>query len=338
MPIHSADSLNSLAQRILIALGTPSDLAALVAHSLVEANLLGHDSHGMIRLPQYANMVRNSTVKPAMRASVAHKRGAMACVDGAWGWGQPAALLATETAIALARDFGVGAVTLAHGNHVGRLGEYVERIARAGLVGLSVCNAGSNVAPFGGRTRLLGTNPIAFAAPRASGQDPFLVDLATASVAEGKLRVSRDKGESVAPGLILDKEGQPSIDPKAFYDGGALLPFGGHKGYGLSVMIELLGGALSGIAPSSSKEFVGGNGTLFIALNTADFVAYEQFERQAEALYHTLLGAPTAPGFTTVQAPGDPEWRMRRERTVIGIPVADGIWSQLETLSQQLGV
>jgi uncharacterized oxidoreductase len=332
MPTYSADSLRLLAHRVIAALGTPVDLAAIVANSLVEANLLGHDSHGVIRLVQYANMVRAGTVKPAVRPAVSHTQGAIASVDAGWGWGQPGALLATDTAISLARAHGVGAVTLSHGNHVGRMGEYVERIARIGMIGFAVCNAGANVAPFGGRTRLLGTNPIAFAAPRAAGHDPFLIDLATASVAEGKLRVSREKGESVAPGLLLDKDGQPSQDPNAFYAGGALLPFGGHKGYGLSVMVELLGGALSGSAPASSSEFVGGNGTLLLALAVPGFVSAEQFERQAEELYSKLTDAPTAPGVSVVQVPGDPEWSTRRKRLAEGIMIPEPIWAQIAGL------
>src|SRR6185436_4329630 len=183
--------------------------------------------------PWYVEMTQDGQVKPAARPFVQSRYQATARVDGARGWGQPAAHLATQTVLEVAQASGIGAVTIDHCNHVGRLGEYVELMAQSGFIGLMLCNSDILVAPFAGRQRVMGTNPIAIAVPLGAGQPPLVSDFATSGVAEGKLRVAQAKGENVAPGLILDREGQPSQDPQDFYLGGMLLPLGGHKGSGL---------------------------------------------------------------------------------------------------------
>jgi len=338
----TVEHLRARAQAVLEAAGAPADLAQLVGHALVDANLMGHDSHGVIRLIEYTKLVHTGQIKPAARPTVLDAEGAdsataaVAHVDGAWGWGQAAAQLATSVAIERAGRFGLAAVTISHCNHVGRLGEYPERMARAGLIGIALCNAGASVTPFGGMKRLLGTNPIAMGLPRPGQQDPILVDLATAAVAEGKLRVARVKGEAVAPGLILDKHGQPSQDPQAFYDDGFILPFGGHKGYSLSVMVELLGGALSGAGPSSSAAFHGGNGVFMLALNIPAFLPPEQFESFVQELCANILSAPPAPGQGAVLLPGDPEWAARRQRQAHGIELPEATWGAIEALGKDI--
>ena len=338
MPTVTAAALRHNVQAILEATGTPPDLAQIVAEALVEANLVGHDSHGLIRLPQYIDMVREGRVHPAARPSLLSRQQATARVDGARGWGQPAARLATDIVIGLAQEYGVGAVTIDHCNHIGRVGEYVERIAKAGLIGLTLCNVGAAVAPFGGRQPRMGTNPMAWGIPRGAGQDPLVVDFATSVVAEGKLRVARAKGEQLAPGLIIDRDGQPSTEPADFYAGGALLPFGGYKGYGLSVMIELVGGALSGMGPSMAAKYQHGNGTMLMALNIPHFVAPEQFAAEANELCESLNATPTVAGFSEVLVPGEPEMRSRRQRLATGIPVPEPTWQSIQALADELKV
>jgi uncharacterized oxidoreductase len=185
---------------------------------------------------------------------------------------------------------------------------------------------------------MLGTNPIAIAAPRGAGEEPLVVDFATAGVAEGKLRVARANGLQVAPGLLLDASGHPSQEPQSFYDGGVLLPFGGHKGFGLSMMIELLGGALSGIGPSVNPNFHGGNGTLMIAMNVAAFSPFEHFRDEAEQLCAAIKASPPADGFAEVLLPGEPERRARALRSEQGILLADQTWQEITTLATELGV
>ncbi|MBA3947324.1 MAG: Ldh family oxidoreductase, partial [Herpetosiphonaceae bacterium] len=275
---------------------------------------------------------------PVAQPVVTARTGAVAHIDAARGWGQVAAHLATETVLAIAQEQGLGAVVIDRCNHIGRLGEYAERIAQADMIGIAVCNAESIVAPFGGRGAIFGTNPLAIAAPRGADEAPLLVDFATAGIAEGKVRVAAAKGEQIGPGLVLDRAGQPSQDPQALYDGGVLLPFGGHKGYGLSLMIELLGGALSGMAPSALPAYHGGNGTLFLALNITAFTPLAQFRGQAEQLCAAITASPPAAGYAEVLLPGEPEQRAHALRTREGISVADQTWHALEALATELAV
>jgi len=338
MPTFSADYLRTLSAAILGVLGAPIESARVVGDSLVEANLVGHDSHGVIRLPGYARFAQAGRVVPDAIPEAATVRPGAIHIDGHWGWGQVAARLATELVSDRARDSGVAAATIGNCNHVGRLGAYVEAVAQAGMGGLAVCNAPAAVALYGGSERLLGTNPIAIAVPGGAGQPPLLVDIATSVVAEGKLNVARAKGERVAPGLLLNRDGRPSEEPADFYDGGALLPFGGHKGSGLSVMVELLGGALSGMAPAALPEYRIGNGTLLIALDIAAFVPLDRFRDQVRRFCERLKASRTAEGFDGVLLPGEPELRAREQRAREGIALPEQTWNEIHALAGELNV
>jgi len=333
-----AAELARLGRSILEAVGTPEDLASVVAASLVDANLAGHDSHGVIRLNSYVANVRSGQVQPSARAQVHSLGGACARVDGGWGWGQPAAHVATDAAASLARANGVGLVTIGHCNHIGRLGEYVEKLGRAGLIAFMTCNARPAVAAYGGYTRLLGTNPVAWGAPRDGGEPALVVDFATAAIAEGKLKVAHAAGSKAPRGAVVDKHGNPSEETGAFYDGGALTTFGGHKGFGLSVMAELMGGVLSGSGASSAPGYDNGNGTLVMAIDAGKFVPPADFARQLHEFTARLHAAPKAPGFDEILLPGEPEWRARRERTEEGIPVPAATHRAIIDLAAELGV
>jgi LDH2 family malate/lactate/ureidoglycolate dehydrogenase len=336
--VCAAPALQRITAALLAAAGTPDDLAMVVAESLVAANLAGHDSHGVMRLPGYVGAVRGGHVKPAERAAVTGRRQAVAMVDGKWGWGQTAGRLATETAMALAREFGVGAVTIQHCNHIGRVGEYTEIMARVGMMGIVLCNAGVIVAPYGGRERLLGTNPFSWAAPTADPERPLALDFATSVFAGGKVDVARAKGLPMKPGVLIDAAGHPTTAPEDFYHGGALLPAGAYKGYGLGVMVELLGGSLSGGAPSCLPEHEPGNGPLFLAFNIPSFRPLDQFVDHATRLGTALRASQPAPGFERVQVPGDPEVEMRHLRREAGIPLPARTWQALQELATQLGL
>jgi len=334
----SASALLRLCRAVLQAVGTPIDLAGTVSQSLIDANLSGLDSHGVQRLPTYVESVRIGQVQPAARPVIATRNRATAEVDGSWGWGQPAAHLAVDTAIELAIECNASAVTIARCNHIGRLGEYVERLALKGMVGIAMCNTGAVVAPFGGRARMLGTNPFAFAAPAGESNPPIMIDFATASVAEGKLVLARAKNEVIPLGSIIDSAGHPSVDPDAFYAGGALLPFGGHKGYGMSVMVELLGGVLSGGGASSSQSYGNGNGAILIALNIEAFRPLASFMIESASLRSSLKRSPAAEGFREVMVPGEPETVARRDRQQHGIPIPIRTWNEISALARQVGV
>lgn len=331
------ERLHALTYAIVVALGTAPDLAQLVADSLVDANLAGHDSHGVLRLPWYAEHARSGQVRPAARPGVREVAGATARVDGGLGWGAPAARLAAATALDLARASGVGAVTILNCNHIGRVGAYVEQIAQAGAVGLALCNASPSVAPFGGARRLMGTNPFALAAPGAPGAPPLVLDFATSGVAEGKLRVALAAGEQVAPGLVRDPAGLPSQDPRDYYAGGALEAFGLHKGSGMSLMIELLARGLCGVDPTEPGNR-GFNGTLIIALAVEAVAPPAQFAAAAARLGAQVADTPPLAGVERVLMPGEPERITRARRLAAGVPLAEQTWAELAALAASLGV
>lgn len=350
--------LHELARAIIAAAGTPDDMANDVAEGLVEANLCGHDSHGVMRLPGYVSFSQTKAeasrifnrVRPAARPELMPESRlglAIRRVDGGWGWGQPAARLATRTVITQALKTGVATVTISHCNHVGRLGEYTTMIAEAGLIGFATCNAGPAVAPFNGRERLFGTNPFSFAVPRTvgvrgDGPRPILVDFATSGVAEGKLQVAQAKGLPVGDGLLIDKDGQPTSDPAAFYDGGALLPMGLHKGYGVSVMADLLGGGLSGMGFACTPRFgegnLAGNGFLITAYNISDFVNVSEYVSKVNELYARVRSSQPARGVEAVLLPGDPEWISRELRLREGIPIPEVTWDAISKTAAELHV
>ncbi len=264
-------------------------------------------------------------------------RGAAGVVDGGWGFGQPAAQLATGLATRAARDHAVAAVTVRDCNHVGRLGEYVAALADAGLMGMAFCNSGAVVAPFGGTGRALGTNPFAWAAPGALF-GPLVVDFSTAGVAEGKLRVAAAEGRDVPDGLIVDARGRPSVRPEDFFAGGALLPFGGHKGSGMSVIIELLGGLLTGMGTACTPSYAGGNGTVLLAVDLAAFTDPHAYIDSAREFCARLVAVGAGPSGGIVLLPGELESRTHQRRLREGIPVGRGVLGLIYELTDRLGL
>jgi uncharacterized oxidoreductase len=217
------------------------------------------------------------------------------------------------------------------------MADYVELIAARGQLGMTVTNARPNVAPFGGRARRLGTDPIAFAMPRAGGRPPIVVDFATSVRAEGKVRVARAAGRSVPPGTLIDANGRPSVNPEDYYNGGALLPAEGHKGYALAVAIEGLGGILSGMGPAMLPAYGDGNGMFVMALEIEAFISVEQYQRQVEEMAQALESTPTAPGTEQVLLPGQPELLSAERRRRDGIPIAEATMAELYELAAELG-
>ncbi|MEO3749975.1 Ldh family oxidoreductase [Streptomyces sp. B6B3] len=330
-----ADELTELGATLLAAAGAGPDAARRVARSLVEADLAGHGSHGVRRLPGYLTWVRDGVVDPTRTGEVRSRTGATAVVDGQRAFGQLAARRAAEEVAALCGEFAVGVVSVRDCNHVGRLGEYTADLADRGLVAVALSNADPTVAPHGGRERRLGTNPMSWALPRAEGRPPVVMDWATAAVAEGKLNVARTNGRSVAPGLLLDSAGAPSTRPADFYAGGALLPFGGHKGYALSVVIEITGGLLSHTGISSLPGYEGGFGTVLIGVRIDAFVPLAEFRDQTESFCAELARTPLAEGHHEVLVPGEPEARTRAHRLAHGIPLPLPTWGELTELVEQ---
>jgi LDH2 family malate/lactate/ureidoglycolate dehydrogenase len=332
-----ADELVAFARDLLGGLGTPAAAAEAVAASLVDSDLAGHDSHGVRRLLPYTDFVRAGQVDPAAEPKLTDSSGATAVVDGNRCFGQLAARLATETVAELAREHGAAAVVVRRAGHVGRLGEYTGSLTERELVGIAVCNSDPTVAPYGGRERRLGTNPLSLAVPRGEGRPPIVMDWATSAVAEGKLQMSLARGEQAPPGAVVDRDGRPTTNPSDFYEGGALLPFGAHKGYGLSVLIELLGGLLSGAGISSLPDYDETNGMLIVALAIDRFGDPATFRDRAEAFCALLADTAPAQGATGVMVPGEPEANTGAERRRDGIPVPAAIWRALRELKETTG-
>lgn len=344
MPIISADRLVPFVRDIFVAAGTPVSHADRVAQSLVLSNLVGHDSHGVIRVPQYMSGIRSGRIDAAAEPTVERESLCAATMSGQWGWGQVAAWEATQLAIRKARQSGIAAVALHSSNHVGRVGEYVDEIARNDMIGLITLNnhgAAMQVAPFGGRERRLSSNPIAFAAPTSG--EPLLVDITSAVVAEGKVRVLRNQGRPVPDGWLIDASGRPTNDPNSLYADppGALLPLGGplgHKGYGLSVLIDVMSGGLSGGGCSRAEHERIGNAMFIEAIRVDAFVAREQYYAEVDGLAASLKSCPPAVGFTEVLLPGEPERRTEARRREQGIEIDAETWHQLSVVARSLDV
>jgi uncharacterized oxidoreductase len=331
MVMIQSDKLVEVAERILAAAGATPANARTVATSLVEANLVGHDSHGVRRLGPYLESIRAGRLDPAAEPAVESARTAASTVDGRRGFGQAAARLAVTEAQRLASAHGVGVVAIRRCNHVGRLGEYVEMLAHGDAVGLAFGNADATVAPYGGRERRLGTNPLAWAAPRAAGRAPVVADFATAAIAEGKVALAAAADEQIPPGAVVGPDGRPTTEPADLYRGGALLPFGQHKGYALSVLIEIVGGLLTGTGVSSLPGYDGTFGTVLVAVDIAAFAPVDEFRGQCEDFCALLAGTAPAEG-GQVRVPGEIEAASRAERLRDGIPLSDRTWADLAAL------
>lgn len=337
MPVVAPEELRGLARAVFTAIGSPPEVAEIVATSLVEANLAGHDSHGVIRIPSYVQQVREGRLVANARPVLAQETASTAVVDGQWGFGQVTARRSMELAAAKARQVGVAAVSAIRCTHIGRLGEWSELAAAEGVVGFCVVSQhGGTVhaAPFGGAERVMSTNPLSFGIPSTEGQPPVLVDFATTAVAEGKLRVARAKGTQVPPGSILDRDGRPSTDPDDFYNGGVMLPFGGHKGYGLAVTVDLLSLALTGALAHKLGPFA--SGAFFLCVDPAAFGPREAYGQAVAELTARITRVRPAPGCEEVLLPGEPEHRSREARQA-GIPVDDTTWQALGQVASEVG-
>lgn len=338
MPTCSADQLRGLTAGLFEAVGTPPETASFIGNLLVAANLAGHDSHGVIRILQYIEVVESGTLDPKAEPEVVAVDGATLKVDGKFGWGQPAMMLAALETVELARRYGIAIGVVERSFHIGRVAPYVETIGRAGMIGLAMANAGAAVAPYGARSRVMGTNPIAWAVPGNDEAHPFALDIATAQIAEGKVRVARNKGVAAPPGCIVNAGGHPSVDPNDFYDGGALMAFGAHKGSGFSILAQMLGHGLAGMTQERLKGHRGGNGPVVIAIDPSRFGPLDLFREAVSEEADRVRQATPAEGFCEVLMPGDPELREQARREADGCLVDDTTWEALVSEARRFGL
>lgn len=342
MPNFNADQLYSIATTILQAAGVSESEADTVAVELRDANMVGHDSHGVMRLMQYVDSIDAGHIKPGSAIDVVKDLPSMAVLDANFNFGQVAASTALKMGIDKARQTAVATVMIRNCNHVGRLGSYSQKAGEAGLASVMAVNAPGpgGVAPWGGIERKLGTNPITMSAPW--GDKALVLDMTTSASAEGKLRVAHQKGEHVPEGWIIDSDGNPSTDPAVFYADppGSLLPLGGplgFKGYGMSVMIDVFGGMLSGSGICRTDLPRGANGVWMQFMDVSKFIEPDEYARLMDTYVDSLKTSKRAEGVDEILLPGEIELRRQEQRQANGVDVPEETWRQITVLAEKLG-
>ena len=341
--IVHAKPLSALVRAIVTAAGSSARESELVAEQLVGANLTGHDSHGVGMLPRYIEVLKAGGLHVNRHISVVGDAGPMLTLDGNAGFGQVMGYEAMERAIERAAEFGVAVVGLANSHHIGRIGHWAEQCIAAGYVSMHYVNvlSGPVVAPFGGRDARFVTNPFCVGIP-LPGQPPIVLDFATSRIAMGKVRVAMNKGEQVKPGTLLDHRGDPTTDPTALFSDphGAILPFGEHKGYGLAMVCELLGGALAGGGTLHYKPATRAiiNNMLSIVIDPNRLGTAANLATEAAAFVEWVKRSPVADGADRIKMPGDPERDFRRSRGADGIPIDATTWAEIIDAAAQTGI
>ncbi len=329
MPVLTADTLRQTVADIFIPLGASDEEVMRLQDHLVGSNLRGHDSHGVRMCPTYVELWRKGDIVFGAELEVVRESPAHAVLDAHKGLGQRMAWHAAQLAIEKAGAGALAAVTLRNCSHIGRLGEYAEQIAAAGLIGFVTVNGQGGaqlVAPWGGLERRLSVNPFAWGIP--APERPIMVDISPTVVAGGKVNVKQLRDESLPVGWVIDSEGRDTTDA-ADFDAGSLLPVGGHKGFALGIVMDVLAGALSGGGTSQADPPDWGNATLILAINPAAFVDPQDFETEVSDLLAYIRSSRVRPGFSEILIPGEPEAREMERRLREGIFVSERAWSQL---------
>jgi uncharacterized oxidoreductase len=346
MPIFAAEDLRTMTGDVFEAAGFPIDKARLIARLMVEANLVGHDSHGVRHIPIYVSRIRDGLIRPEAEPRIVDETPTTAVVDGEGTLGHIAATFGLELAVEKARQNRISAVAVHNEEHVGRVGGYPEMAARAGMVGITLCNGqgrGISIAPFGGTDRRMGANPFTAAFPNPAG-DPILLDISTSAVAVNKVRQAKDRQAALPEGAILGPDGRPSTDPDDFLkNGGSVLPLGGllygHKGFGLAVIIDMFCGILGGSGTARHQhESQLNNGTFHIVLDPGAFVDSRQYADELKAYADYLHASPTLPGNPPVKLPGEFEEQNRKTRAANGITVEEPVWQIIVETLERLNV
>ncbi len=345
MPTFKPAALESFAAQLLQAGGcSPAD-AKLVASSLVDANLKGYDSHGVMRVPYYVQAIKDGEVVPGAELAILDDGPSRVVADANWGVGQVQAQRMIEKLTEKARAGGLGLGTMMHCGHIGRLGEYCEKTAAAGLVSMLMVNSHGGavrVAPPGGKAPRLSTNPLAIGAPL--GKTPLVLDFSTSATAEGKVRVKKIAGQVCPEGWLIDNTGKPTCDPSTLYGSppGSILPMGGaqaYKGFGLGLMIEILTGALSGGNVAKTVPYPKkGNCVFILLIDPARFGGADHFQSEVQQLVEYVKSCPRIDGCEEIILPGDPERRLAEIRMREGVTLDEENWNALVKLGGTLGV
>ncbi|MDA0239292.1 MAG: Ldh family oxidoreductase [Proteobacteria bacterium] len=342
MPAIQADRLREIGESILVAAGSPLDEAKLVAHYCVNANLAGHDSHGIMLILSYVDRIKRDHIVPGAPWEIIQESPSTTVVDGNWGFGYVVTERAMRLTIDKARQHNVAAATVYRQGHIGRLGTYPLMAAEAGMIGLITADSGRSakaVIPFGGREKRLGTNPLCVAVP-SNLDGPLCLDMSTAAVANGKISVALARNAEIPVGWVMDKDGKDTTDPNALAAGGGLLPLGGNEGYkgtGLAVIVEILCGVLTGLGFGVDLEGRHNDGCFLAVFNVEAFRPLAEFKREVTDFARYLNDTEPAEGSAGVLYPGEVEYRCEQERSRNGVPVEDSTWSKLRGLAKELG-
>ncbi len=313
--------------------------AKIVSDHLVVADLRGVDSHGaLFRMPRYLSEIEKGLINPKPKIKLVKETASTALMDGDNCLGQVAAMKATELAIKKAKATGVGIIGATNINHVGSLAYYMLKVVSQALIGFALTVTDPTVAPWGGRKRIFGTNPLSISFP-IDEKTSIILDMATSASSEGKIAVAAARNEKIPRGVALDKNGGETTGPKAYFDGGALLPFGGYKGYGLSLSVEILAGVLIGprgmhIRPSWASQ----GGFLIEVIGINRFKPHEKYKEEMLNLKKSIKSCPLAEGFKEILLPGERASREHRRRLKEGIPVDEESWDSLKKISGDLGI
>ena len=345
MMATAAGPLQALVETIFERAGCPRAEAATVAEHLVEANLMGHDSHGVIRVLPYIEMIRSGSWTAGRRGRITKDAGALVTIDGEQGLGQVVARYAIEVGIERARAHGVAVIGVQNSAHMGRIGAWAEQAAAAGMISLHFVNTtgyGIQVAPFGGSDRRLSVNPIALGVPRP-GHEPLIHDMSTGAIAAGKVRVARNKGELLPEGCLIDNKGRPTRDPEAFFTDppGSLTTAAGHKGHGLSIFVEVLAGALTGGGsgrpdhPSADRPV---NNLLSILIDPERMAGLDALSRDLERLVGYVTASPPLAPDGQILLPGEVERRRRAKLLKEGLPLDPKTLDQVRAAARAVGV
>ena len=344
MPIVQADQLRAIAAGLMEAAGAKREHAEIIARHTTGANLAGHDSHGIILVPTYIDRIKKNHIEPLAEYEVTRETDATLTVDGHWGFGYVVSEYTMGRVIEKARAHGVGAATVLRQSHVGRVADYPLMAAAEGMIGMMTADSGRSakaVVPFGGRETRLGTNPICITMP-SNLDGPLYVDMATSAVAAGKINVAVARGATEVPeGWLIDKNGTATRDPNALRDGGALLPLGGsegYKGYGLSVMVEILSGILPGLGFGHEPSGRHNDGIFMAAFRVDAFLDLDQFKSEVTEFAHYLKATPTAEGFDEIYYPGEIEYLTTQRKLVDGVDIENSTWAKLTALGEEYGL
>jgi uncharacterized oxidoreductase len=343
MPNVSAERLTEIAKGLLVAAGASEEEAAIIARYNIGANLVGHDSHGIILIPQYIDRIKAGHIVPQAPWEIKQETATTTVIDGNWGFGYVVNDRAMRYTIEKAKKQNVAAATVLRQSHIGRLASYPLLASAEGMIAMITADSGrspKHVAPFGGAKARLGTNPICFAVP-SNLEGPLVFDMATSAAAAGKINVATARGEQVPTGWLIDSEGRPSTDPKVLRAGGALLPLGGTEGYkgtGLAAIVEILSGLLTGLGFGIDPQGRHNDGCFMAVFNVAAFRDLATFKAEVTDFAHYLKATPPAQGFTEVFYPGEVEFRKEQDRRQNGVPIEDATWKRLQDMATGYGI